>query len=189
MTHFLEILLPYLPQIGYWIALQVAAGLVSATMGHKTQIEAFVAKHPNWTALIKICRSFGIDPTLFLEALRVWLTARAARVAAKIAAGLLVVLCIGCALARYPTPQELAVLLANTTDKALSIYILDTPESEMPIAADSLILADERMIELARLGGSACLVVSDARLIAKAIKCAECNAIAEQIAGAAQCPR
>lgn len=93
-----------------------------------------------------------------------------------------------CMPARYPSLPELAILLANTTDKAVSNYILETPETAMPVTADFLLEADERMIEIARLGGNACLVVKDARTIAKAIKCTECTKIAEQIEAVAKCP-
>jgi hypothetical protein len=91
--------------------------------------------------------------------------------------------------ASYAKPSDLACVLANTTDLAVSEYILSTPESAMPVTADYLLEVDERMIEIARLGGNGCLVARDARAVADAIKCGPCLKLVEQLEGEEKCRR
>lgn len=64
MPHLLELLKPYFPYL-WWLL----AGLISLLVAHRSQIDHWAEQNPRLAGLMKLLRSVGLDPWMFVQAL------------------------------------------------------------------------------------------------------------------------
>lgn len=67
------LILPHLQTVGWFVAYLVFVQL----MAKRTQIEAWVAAHPNWALALRLWRAFGPDPLLAGKAVKEFLAEKA----------------------------------------------------------------------------------------------------------------
>lgn len=67
------LILPHLQTVAWFVAYLIFVQL----MARRTQIEAWVAKHPNWALFLRLWRSAGPDPVLAGNAIKEFLAEKA----------------------------------------------------------------------------------------------------------------